>query len=155
MSADKTKIHTHFTNFTISLDHISISIAGGFCKKNNLSIRFVMGAWCVTAFVFVQAYTSTLFTYIVTPNFTPLLVNSVYDVINKPEINLVIVGGQNLEKVLMVMRASYNTWIFKINKLSIFLCRVQKTKQDCSRSCVIKWKLFRLHVATLHQNAIL
>ena len=68
-----------------------------------------MGAWCVTAFVFVQAYTSTLFTYIVTPNFTPLLVNSVYDVINKPEINLVIVGGQNLEKVLMVMRASYNT----------------------------------------------
>jgi hypothetical protein len=45
--------------------------------------------WTLAAFIFVQAYTSTLITYVVTP-INQALIDSVYDVIDNGDINLVI-----------------------------------------------------------------
>ncbi|XP_046449191.1 ionotropic receptor 93a-like [Daphnia pulex] len=60
---------------------------GGSCKSKRLPYRLVAGVWTLAAFIFVQAYTSTLFTYVVKPINHPLI-NSVYDIINSGDINL-------------------------------------------------------------------
>ena len=57
----------------------------------------------MATFVLVQAYSSTLFTYIVTPMPVPLLVNTVYDVVKKPEIHLVVEGGRSFDNAIMVL----------------------------------------------------
>ncbi|EFX82161.1 hypothetical protein DAPPUDRAFT_316759 [Daphnia pulex] len=62
---------------------------GGPCPSKRLPYRLVAGVWTLAAFIFVQAYTSTLFTYVVTPIHHPLI-NSVYDIINSNDINLLV-----------------------------------------------------------------
>jgi hypothetical protein len=57
-------------------------ILGVRCESNRLSLRLVAGVWCLAAFVFVQAYMSTLITYMVTPINFPLI-NSAYDIPGK------------------------------------------------------------------------
>ncbi|EFX73546.1 hypothetical protein DAPPUDRAFT_252885 [Daphnia pulex] len=52
---------------------------GGSCKSKRIPYRLVAGVWTLPAFFFVQAYTSTLFTYLVTPTQQPLI-TSVYDI---------------------------------------------------------------------------
>ncbi|XP_057376733.2 glutamate receptor ionotropic, delta-1-like isoform X2 [Daphnia carinata] len=62
---------------------------GGPCTSNRLSFRVVAGAWAMVAFIFVQAYTSTLFTYVVAPVNQPLI-NSIYDIAASPDISLLV-----------------------------------------------------------------
>ncbi|EFX82390.1 hypothetical protein DAPPUDRAFT_316803 [Daphnia pulex] len=62
---------------------------GGPCRSKRLPYRLVAGVWTLAAFIFVQAYTSTLFTYVVTPISEPLI-DSVYDVVNNGDINLLV-----------------------------------------------------------------
>ncbi|XP_046648429.1 glutamate receptor ionotropic, kainate 5-like [Daphnia pulicaria] len=62
---------------------------GGPCMSKRLPYRLVAGVWTLAAFIFVQAYTSTLFTYVVTPISEPLI-NSVYDVVDNPDIKLIV-----------------------------------------------------------------
>ncbi|EFX82391.1 hypothetical protein DAPPUDRAFT_316802 [Daphnia pulex] len=62
---------------------------GGACLSKRLPYRLVAGVWTLAAFIFVQAYTSTLFTYVVTPISEPLI-DSVYDVVNNGDINLLV-----------------------------------------------------------------
>nr|CAH0113367.1 unnamed protein product [Daphnia galeata] len=57
--------------------------------SNRLPYRLVAGVWTLAAFIFVQAYTSTLFTYVVTPINHPLI-NSIYDIIDSSDINLLV-----------------------------------------------------------------
>jgi ionotropic glutamate receptor len=57
--------------------------------SKRLPYRLVAGVWTLAAFIFVQAYTSTLITYVVTP-INQALIDSVYDVIDNGDINLVI-----------------------------------------------------------------
>jgi hypothetical protein len=57
--------------------------------SKRLPYRLVAGVWTLAAFIFVQAYTSTLFTYVVTPISEPLI-NSVYDVVDNPDIKLIV-----------------------------------------------------------------
>jgi hypothetical protein len=45
--------------------------------------------WTLAAFFFVQSYTSTLFTYVVTP-INPPLINSVDDIVDSGDINLLV-----------------------------------------------------------------
>jgi hypothetical protein len=54
-----------------------------------LPFRLVAGVWCLAAFIFVQAYNSTLFTYVVVPVNYPLI-NSVYDMADRRDINLMV-----------------------------------------------------------------
>ncbi|EFX82353.1 hypothetical protein DAPPUDRAFT_241433 [Daphnia pulex] len=51
---------------------------GGLFPSKRLPYRLVAGVWTLAAFFFVQSYTSTLFTYVVTPINHPLI-NSIYD----------------------------------------------------------------------------
>ncbi len=62
---------------------------GGLCPSKRLPYRLVAGVWTLAAFFFVQSYTSTLFTYVVTPVNHPLI-NSIYDVLESKDINLII-----------------------------------------------------------------
>jgi hypothetical protein len=52
-----------------------------------LPFRLVAGVWTLAAFIFVQAYTSTLFTYVVTP-VKKSLINSVGDIAENNKFNL-------------------------------------------------------------------
>ena len=73
-----------------------LNFVGGSCKSKRLSYRVVAGTWALATFIFVQAYTSILFTYIVTPISSPLI-NSVYDVMERSEIHLYIKKGSDLD----------------------------------------------------------
>lgn len=64
-------------------------IIGDSCASELLSFRFVAGVWCLAAFIFVQAYTSTLITYVVMP-INPPLINSINDVFENRDIQLLI-----------------------------------------------------------------
>jgi hypothetical protein len=57
--------------------------------RKRLPFRLVAGVWCLAAFIFVQAYNSTLFTYVVVPVNYPLI-NSVYDMADRRDINLMV-----------------------------------------------------------------
>jgi hypothetical protein len=62
---------------------------GGVCPSKWLPFRLVAGVWTLAAFFFVQSYTSTLFTYVVTP-INPPLINSVDDIVDSGDINLLV-----------------------------------------------------------------
>ncbi|XP_046449197.1 glutamate receptor ionotropic, delta-1-like [Daphnia pulex] len=62
------------------------------CRSKRLPIRLMAGAWCLAAFIFTQAYSSTLFTYIVAPVNCPLI-NSIYDVFEKSDVKLLVREG--------------------------------------------------------------
>ncbi|EFX82115.1 hypothetical protein DAPPUDRAFT_241203 [Daphnia pulex] len=62
---------------------------GGPCESKRLSIRLVAGVWTLATFIFVQAYSSILFTYVVAPVNRPLI-NSIYDIFDNSEINLFV-----------------------------------------------------------------
>ncbi len=64
-------------------------ILGGPCASNRLPFRIVAGVWTLGAFIFVQAYTSTLFTYVVTP-IRSTLIDSIEDVAKNTDIKLFV-----------------------------------------------------------------
>ncbi|XP_046640837.1 ionotropic receptor 93a-like isoform X2 [Daphnia pulicaria] len=72
---------------------------GGPCPSKHLSFRLVAGVWCLAAFIFVQAYTSILFTYIVTPVNHPLI-NSVYDIVEHSDIQLLVRKASTLNRYI-------------------------------------------------------
>lgn len=74
---------------------------GGYWTWKNLPSRFVIGAWCLFAFVVVQAYQSTLITYVVAPKYSPLAKN-VYDVARNPEIQFLVQKNRAFDLVFSV-----------------------------------------------------
>ena len=64
--------------------------------------------WVLAALVFVQAYKSTLITYVIVPVTTPLI-NSVYDLAESTDINFIVKKGGLLE------------YLFKVNLLLAWL----------------------------------
>jgi hypothetical protein len=68
-----------------------------------LPFRLVAGVWSLAAFFFVQAYTSLLFTYVVTPINHPLI-NSIYDIVDSSDINLVV---RETGMINLLLKASY------------------------------------------------
>jgi len=45
---------------------------GDWTEFNQISFRFVQGAWCLAAFVLINAYCSTLISYLISPRMMPL-----------------------------------------------------------------------------------
>ncbi len=68
---------------------------------DRLSFRTLAGAWALAAFVFVQAYQSTLFIYVMAPTTSPLI-NSVYDLAESTDINFIVKRGGTLESFFKV-----------------------------------------------------
>ncbi|XP_046449208.1 ionotropic receptor 93a-like [Daphnia pulex] len=67
----------------------------GPCTSKRLSFRLVAGVWTLAAFIFVQAYNSILFTYVVSPVNQPLI-NSVYDIIERNDVQLLTRKGSSM-----------------------------------------------------------
>ena len=74
---------------------------GGTCKSNILAIRLAAGAWCLVALVLGLAYSSTLITYVISPN-NPPLVNSIKDVARNPKIRVLVEKGWGVDIFLSV-----------------------------------------------------
>jgi ionotropic glutamate receptor len=68
-----------------------------------LSFRLVAGVWTLAAFIFVQAYNSTLFTYVMAPVNHPLI-DSMHGVAESADINLLFRYGAALNAFVMVRR---------------------------------------------------
>jgi ionotropic glutamate receptor len=77
--------------------------AGGSCTSKRLPFRVVAGVWTLAAFIFVQAYTSTLFTYVVAPVNQPLI-NSIYDITESSDINVLVKIAGTPETLFMASR---------------------------------------------------
>jgi len=52
--------------------YIIFEIQGDWSRWNQLSFRLVQGAWCLVAFVLVNAYCSTLISYLISPRLMPV-----------------------------------------------------------------------------------
>ena len=76
-------------------------LIGGHFTVNRLPIRLIAGAWSLAAFVFVQAYTSTLITYIVAPTNYPLI-SSFNELADRPDIHLILKKYGTVEQILTV-----------------------------------------------------
>ncbi len=75
---------------------------GGPCAAKKLAIRLVVGAWCLAAFVLGQAYNSTFVTYVIAPVAQPLI-NSVHDIVNDPNIRVVVRKDRGMDVFFSVI----------------------------------------------------
>lgn len=63
------------------------------------------GVWCLAAFVLVQAYTSTLITYIIAPSTQPLI-ESIHDIANNPDIKILFEKDRGFDRLFFVSNNS-------------------------------------------------
>jgi len=91
---------SNISNITIEMYYFQNLIeTAGPCASNHLPFRIVAGAWSLAAFIFVQAYTSTLSTYVLTPINNPLI-NSPYEIPERKDIHLLIKKGGSTDTFL-------------------------------------------------------
>ena len=97
--------------------------------ENRISFRIAVGVWLIAAFVLVQAYTSVLFTYVMTPVTSPLM-NSFSDVINNPKINVLLKRGGTIQSFFKVT-------IIIISRLEFKLINVTVARQSRIKDILI------------------
>ena len=101
-------------HFLVSSLNKPAYVIGGPCKWVRLPFRFVAGAWALAAFVFVQAYASTLFMYLIVP-YNPPLINSVYDIAKSTDINLMVKKSGTLDTLVSVYTINLSFVLLIIN----------------------------------------
>ena len=74
---------------------------GGHLHCNSTAVYIVGGVWCLATFVLVNAYNSTLISYVTLPNPQPLI-NSIFDLRNRSDVYLVTDNNLNTDAVLSV-----------------------------------------------------
>ena len=97
--------------------------------ENRISFRIAVGVWLIAAFILVQAYTSVLFTYVMTPVTSPLM-NSFSDVINNPKINVLLKRGGTIQSFFKVT-------IIIISRLEFKLINVTVARQSRIKDILI------------------
>lgn len=90
-----------FNKFDHCFDAFYDICVGGRLKSNRPHVRLVAGCWCLVTFVLVQAYSSTLISFMTTPTLTPL-VKSPEDLASQTQINAVVRKYLGTEVVLLV-----------------------------------------------------
>ena len=84
-----------------------IVIVAQYCSTKNLDIRIVAGVWCLLILVIIVLYNATLISYIT--SYRPQqLINSAEEPIRRPDVNLIVDSGLNLEMVLKVCQQFVN-----------------------------------------------
>lgn len=73
-----------------------------FPGQPRVAVYFVLGSWCLAAFVLISAYNSVLVSYILGSNAQPL-VNSVTDIAVKPDVRVSVNKGNEIDLVLSVI----------------------------------------------------
>ena len=72
-----------------------------YCPSRRLAIRIVAGAWCLTCFVLVTAYSSVLISYIVAPNLKPII-DSFDDIPKVSGLKVVVDKGSSMDQFFTV-----------------------------------------------------
>jgi len=67
---------------------------GDLSQWNQLSFRFVQGAWCLAAVVLFNAYCSTLISYLVSPRLMPVA-KTYKDIVSGSPQNLKLLAEKN------------------------------------------------------------
>jgi hypothetical protein len=66
-------------------------------------IRLLTGAWCLTGFVLVTAYSSVLISFVTAPDsFYMVLINSVYEMPQKPDVRLTVEKNRFIDVLFRV-----------------------------------------------------
>ncbi|XP_046449165.1 ionotropic receptor 93a-like [Daphnia pulex] len=82
---------------------------GGPCTSKRLPYLLIATSWTLAAFIFVQAYNSLLFSYVIAPVHQPLI-NSVYDIAESSDINLLAKKSGTIDTLLSNVN---NTGLYK------------------------------------------
>ncbi len=69
--------------------------------SKRLAKRIAAGAWCCGCFFLVQAYCSTLTSHLTSPNQKPLI-NSFFEIADRPGVTLTIQNGFGIDRTLEV-----------------------------------------------------
>ena len=77
------------------------------------SIRLIAGSWCFLAFVFVHAYQSVLISYILAPGMESPIIDSLTDLVNKTDVQLLVEKGMPIDAFLTVIFCSYQKFLTK------------------------------------------
>lgn len=96
-----------------------IDYSGGPYTVNRLQIRLIAGVWSLAAFVFVQAYTSTLITYVLAPNNFPL-VSSFSELADRPDVSLLVKKLGTVDDLLLVREILFNLSLYSLVKNLIY-----------------------------------
>ena len=64
-----------------------------YLPSRRLALRLIAGSWCILAFVLVTAYQSVLISYIVTPVMQSPLANSIAELANNKDAQVVVEKG--------------------------------------------------------------
>ena len=75
--------------------------AGFSCRDARLAIRLVASSWALLSFVVVMSYSSTLISYVSSPNRNPII-ESVEDIPKVPGLQIVVDKGYTIEYVILV-----------------------------------------------------
>ena len=78
-----------------------ITLTGMSLSAKCLRIRILAGAWCCTCFFLVQAYSTSLTSYLTYPN-QRTIVNSFFDIADTPGVSLAVEYGLGFEVLLQV-----------------------------------------------------
>ena len=78
-----------------------LKMSGGQCVSKRLTIRLVVGAWCLVALFLGQAYNTTLITYVIAHNGQPLI-SSIHDIVNNPNIHVLVEKGWAMDMLFGV-----------------------------------------------------
>lgn len=66
---------------------------GNLEKRKTLVIRLMTGAWCLSCFVLITAYSSVLISFLTAPDKLKPLINSIEDLPKFPNIKVSLVKG--------------------------------------------------------------
>lgn len=95
---------------------ILIEWLGGFANgtlgniNRQLTIRFLTGAWCLTCFVLVTAYSSVLVSFMTAPDSYKPIINSVNDLPAKPNVHITVNKNLIADTIFQVLLIIY-IWI--------------------------------------------
>lgn len=76
-------------------------------RNRQLAIRIITGAWCMTCFVIVTAYSSVLLASLVASDKFEPIIHSVNDLLMKPQVRITVDKGMYAD-VLFQVNINYN-----------------------------------------------
>lgn len=99
------KVHTFHTNsFVLKIPMKQYSNSGAYLPLKSYPFYLIGATWSIAAFVLINAYNCTLISHLTLPN-QKLLINSIYDLRNRPDVYLITDKYLNINAVLSVKQS--------------------------------------------------
>lgn len=86
----------------IAHNNLSSEKGGNYISGSKWKLRWAVGAWLLSAFVLITAYSSVLFSFILAPQFKPLIRN-IQELAERNDVSPVFVKGSAAERLVMVI----------------------------------------------------